>query len=766
MNKKKALVIPLAALALVILGIPNSYAQEIEKGPNYDREFVGFTSTGELMYTTTFGVPERILDNGIYKDYILNNTANNVRLETANAGSIDFNKLTCSYDVYDAGKISGSGQPPKIKNISWMLKGKANNTSTWANINSINNAACSVQVSSTPSTVKITASKQNTAGTFQIVLDYTPGHGIKETLRGFNNNPAWTNHNIGFVETFEVPRVIHFGQNTYDLSYYNGTNLNRNWIEANQAKIIKLTTHAFYDIGIGYDYLDTINISYVNNKPTLAFNYLFGGQIVPYQQWFEVDPTFGYTAGTNFTASSTAGLNTCDAPYSTRADLDIWLRGTGSAADPTCYNRAFKWDITSIPDYSIITSATVRYDITGVSTPRNCAWRTMEINPSTATATQLWNDILDGNLMVANSSQCTTVANDKVLSMGTNGTAYFQNQLASNWGAIGVSMAATARDAGNDLISFSATTELQLNYTTKQTDVVTGLTYTHIGENDVDLSWTAPTVNGGHITGYQLNITTPWANPQTVITNNTGTNGTTYSVSGLSSLTDYSFRVAAWKDGQISGNNVTGGKILNITTTNFTPANFTIGDINVNSTNPDIWPIRFVRTDTNSTYSTLQVIYDNTFDMNCNFDFVLARDNQTYYNITPSVYDSDHNYTNFNFRDYSDDVIHANCWDQLTNETGTYTYQQSNFPLLDQINNFRNGTYGTNGKIGSLDIITLAIVMFSMVGFNRVNESVGAVINIALLGSLSYFGIISLPGLIFSGLALVIMLAIITTRKD
>lgn len=768
-NKKKACWgFALSALPILILLNNPVYAQVVEHGADYETEYLGETADGKkVIFKTTVGQPNRILDGNQYKDYILTDTIQTVKLETQNAGSIIFDKTTCRYDLYEPGRIL-NGEPAKIRNIGWSVLGKSNSSSNWSMVNIINNAACSVSVQSTASTVKITAQKQNGAGIFQAVLDYAPGKGIKETMRAYNNNAAWNNHNIGFRESFEVPRFIEFGKNQYDLSSYNGTTLNRNWIENNQAKVMRFLDGGFYDIDLGYEYLENISISYsgVTDRATITMNYLYGGQIVPYQQWVEVDPTFGYTTGTDYTISSTAGATTCDSPYATRADLDIWLRVSGAAADPTCYNRAWRWDITNIPDYADITNVQIRYDITGVSNPKNCEWRTMSVDPGAAstTATAFWNAVLAGNIAAANSSQCTTVANNKVINMGSNGTNYVESQTGKNWISFAATFADRTRTGVSHVVTFS-TTEIEITYEFTKTNAVTVISAPDINENDLDLAWTAPDPRGRCcITGYQINFTTPWSTPSTVIVNNTGTNTTGYNVSGLTGNTQYSFRVAAWKEG-VSGNNAT-GTILDVTTAAFTPANFTIGSINVNSTNPSIWPIRFERSDTNSTLSTLEVIYDNTFDMACNFDFVNGRTNKTYYTLTPAIYDSDHNSTTFTFYDYSEDIIQARCWDQSSNETGYYTYQQSDFPLLDQINNFRNGTYGTMGQIGSLDLITVAIIIFSMVGFNRVSESVGAIINIALLGALMYFGIISLPGLILGGVALIIMLAVVTTRKD
>jgi hypothetical protein len=234
-------------------------------------------------------------------------------------------------------------------------------------------------------------------------------------------------------------------------------------------------------------------------------------------------------------------------------------------------------------------------------------------------------------------------------------------------------------------------------------------------------------------------------------------------MSSLVLNTCYTLRASAATE---AGYNTTFGNVLNVTTLSFNQANFTIGDLSFDADNGDIFPIRFARTDANSTYTTLQVIYDKDFVMDCDFNYEFARQTDSYHNITESVYSASENYTNFNFRNPDNDIIHATCFDVSTNETGRYTMSQSTFPLLEQIQNFRNGTYGTQGMIGAIDFITLAIIIFSTVAFSRINEAAAGVINIALLGALSYFEIIELPTLFLGGIAVIIVIMIASTRKD
>lgn len=443
----------------------------VEKGMNYDREQIG---EHEYVWTS---YPERIYDytasdgKPVYVDYRLFQDSNVVQLETANSGSLVFDKNTCSYNFYNGGRVE-PGNDPKIKGISWTVKGKEASASTWSSVNGINNAACSVAVVSDESTVTITGSKTNSAGTFQIKLDYSPGRGIKETMRAYNNNPAWNNHNIGFTETFEVPQVIHFGNNVYDLANYNQTVLDRDWIENNEAKLVRLSDKIFYDFGIGFDNLNDIKITWTGTVAKLSLNYLYPTQTVPFQTWFEVDPTFGYATATHYYISTTGASASCETTTGgTKSQAqNLWvLKRDTTQVTNSCNVSTPRWDISSIPDGATPTDVTVKYDVQSVSTPDDCQWNPMQFDPSGATADrQLFLDALNGTSFVASDSGCTTVANDKTIDLGTAADTSVRNFLTSDFWAVGIVPADHNRDgSGHEVLSDNSGTyliQLQVTY--------------------------------------------------------------------------------------------------------------------------------------------------------------------------------------------------------------------------------------------------------------------------------------------------------------
>jgi len=203
----------------------------------------------------------------------------------------------------------------------------------------------------------------------------------------------------------------------------------------------------------------------------------------------------------------------------------------------------------------------------------------------------------------------------------------------------------------------------------------------------------------------------------------------------------------------------------NVMTLNYGSGGFQIGNLNLNVTNTNVVPIWFERNDSGHNTS-LFVFYPAISNMTCSLYYSLSQNNQTYYNLPFIVESSTVHKTKFNFINETNDIVTANCVNlQNTNQTARDVLTWTSFPFIEQIQQFRSGQFGTHGQFGALDIITLMVVIFSMIGFNRINEAVGAFFSIAIIGATAFFGILSLSGTIIAGVAVVIMVAIITTRK-
>src|SRR3989442_1692539 len=73
-----------------------------------------------------------------------------------------------------------------------------------------------------------------------------------------------------------------------------------------------------------------------------------------------------------------------------------------------------------------------------------------------------------------------------------------------------------------------------------------GLTAAASSSSQINLSWTAPSDNGGSpITGYKIERSTDSGSTWTVVVANTGGTTTTYSNTGLAHATTYTYRVSA-----------------------------------------------------------------------------------------------------------------------------------------------------------------------------------------------------------------------------
>ena len=290
-------------------------------------------------------------------------------------------------------------------------------------------------------------------------------------------------------------------------------------------------------------------------------------------------------------------------------------------------------------------------------------------------------------------------------------------------------------------------------------NAITDLTATASDFTTVALSWSAPTSYAPSITGYRVNYTTPTGTPLTIQTPDPYTTTTNAIIYGLTAGDDYSFRVTAIT---IHGKNAT-GNIYNVTTSNL----FTPGQINpLISANTADFSIFYTRTDTNSTSTTLDVTYPNTYNLNCNFQYQFAGLNDTYTSLAQTVVDTDNVKSTFIFNDPQNDVINVRCYDTITDDEAKYVLVINQFPFLDQITNMRNGTYGTYFQVGAIDGVTLMICILAMIGFNRTNPIAGIMFLVITVGVLSWFGIITYPIIMYPALALLAVWAFISTRKD
>jgi len=368
------------------------------------------------------------------------------------------------------------------------------------------------------------------------------------------------------------------------------------------------------------------------------------------------------------------------------------------------------WDISTISVFSTITDVDLRLDVTALTNGgRNCDITYLTYNPNTAPVATVFDDII-GNISDLNyiddNNFCTIIANNYLFDLGTNGDSAVQNNLDEGYFAVGIpynNMIRGATDKGTQVGASLATQELQIVYDigapiTGCEDPINDLHYTTLTGTTVNLAWTAPTLNGQTLLGYQINYTTPHTTPLTILVNNTGSTITTYTASGLTINTDYSFRVQPQTTAAC--HTPADGNILNIRTS----PGLTIGSIPTNftaETNPvfvgddqgglDQTGCFFTREDLNATTVRMNVTYPYTIDPAINFHYKYAMINQTY--LTPTILpvSATHNKSSFQFNGVDNEIIDVRFWDQNTNQTCKYIITQTQFEFLNLINDFRGG---------------------------------------------------------------------------
>ena len=277
-----------------------------------------------------------------------------------------------------------------------------------------------------------------------------------------------------------------------------------------------------------------------------------------------------------------------------------------------------------------------------------------------------------------------------------------------------------------------------------------------ISHDSIQITWEPP--QNGTATGYQINFTTPAGAPTRILANNTLSQNTTYAVTGLQPSTPYSFRVAAWNAGGLSG--LSG--IESATT------GLVSGEIeSLNKVNTDKLDVRFVREDPSDDVAVVYVVVPDGFELNCRIHYTFANTQSDLIEPSKRALSPGYSVASFEFRDHGNDIVTLACF-HAGEEVGglRYVLAMKTPPIVQQIEDFSAGEFGTAGFIGALDLITLFGILLSMIAFRKSNPAIGSVIGVSIMGVLVHFGLMSIPGALMGGVAVIVMLAIVSTRKS
>ena len=761
-------------LVLVIGIIPVVSAETIrtEHGKNYNDKLIGYDEENREIHVWT-QVPDRITyDDKVYHDYnfqILDDQTpigignDEVILRFESAGiSAEIYPQTADFKLWKGGLIGE--RTPTLSSFSSTLKHSDPNGKVWSDY---------PQVPATYSIVDIPYGKQ-------ITLKQTYDDVVLKTIYDITNtNIKWTYEITNLSKPAAKFGIVNTCVDCGELSVDNEKFANGNW----KKEQVENRDGTYKPIKIGGISFDTQNEThgalweFHTVEGNTVFDFTFAKGVLPIGKTLVIDPSFSSTNPTeDGQIRETSNNNICDSSGTYAQDSTTTIAGilglANTASSIDCGVVYVEYDISSIPDDDIeITDVDISIEFKSSFEDglTDCDYVSIATQPSVASTATLWTDIWGGSDYVTADTSCDTNGIYSI-DLGPNADASVQSHLAVDWWGYGIT--------GNDLNDSTATLgqyaylvaeenasfqepRITIVYIlTPPPDAVDDLTSPGQSYGTVELAWTEPELHGTNASGYKIWYTTPFGNPTTVLTNDTGDTTTSASVSGLSIGTDYTFMTSVRTEG---GTNSTHPPAtwLNVTT----EGNFPLGSIVFNQTNTQVLPITFEEQNINSTAKFLNVTYANTYTMACDFHYKFANTNQTYTGLTSVAVSSTLDESSFIFTDFDNEIIDVYCWDTVSLEDADYILTQNDFPLLQQIQGFRNGDYGTSGSIGIFDFVTLAVVIISMIGLNRVNESVGAIFNIMLLGSLAWFEIIELPTVIFGLIALVLVFVVTSTRK-
>lgn len=736
-----------------------AYAEEPISSVRFKDRQIDHYQDGRI--TETFGMVPYVQDGNNWVDRKISNNGTHFNVYSE-MGSFSYSKTDCTITQYAKGFDPTTKTAHRydimIGDWFWTIARK-DGANPWEVIDpTIFGCTINTFQNSTGKYLEMTRTHQPTGSYLKVTLVAPKDKPIEDFNELYMNVPGWSGNKFAFVLWAK-------DVNANSLTYRNGTTIqipqgttmiDRSQLTVESMDFVRNGNAFYFDWQKASDKFKTLLLNKTGTNLDVQFGFNSNPVTLSSGEKMYLDPTYGYTVGMHKSPFSVAG--NCN----TNGGGNIaGIVGTDGAAN-FCYYDSVEWDTSSIPDASTITDVRTRYDTQagGGAGPITCNAVKLTSQPSTITNAALQAEIIGSGTTYASLGCTTGVATDTVVDLGATADADLQARLTSDWFAFGTIRSPNALAA--IVYADFDTVELQVTYTfTAKPDSITTLQVDDFDTDSVDLSWTAPSLNGGTLQLYQMNYTTPCGIPLTNLPN--GTAATSYIVSSLSPATCYSFRATAVTQ---NGGNVTFANIVNVTTLAFNQANFTIGDLSFDAENDDVIPIFFERDDISSTSLYLNVTYPDTWELACDFHYKFAMTNHTYSNLTFTTISADSIESSFLFSNVDREIINVFCWDQNGTGEGKYLITQSVFPLLTYIQKFDSGHYGTAGNFGSIDLVYLAVVIVSMVGLNRTNESVGAGFMIVITAAMAYFEFITIPTAAISGIGLAVMLIIISTRKD
>ncbi len=453
---------------------------------------------------------------------------------------------------------------------------------TWTYPNGLNNDVPDVSFSNSEF-----HSNKIQAGVADMDYKYVFKNGKWKTELIVTNLSGLTTKVFGFDQIINLNTdSIEIDGRIYNIDNFDGTVLNKLFLDHNEGKVLDLMNGVNFDFDLGYENLYSVTIHDTGvNSSQLVLDYRTNTILLPGETLI-IDPTFSQSstsAGRVWGAGQSG--TACNPTKGAGGDASAYLykgKTTDSTVSTDCQVGFFVFDVSTVDDgITSISSASLEWDTTTkTGTPTACD---LYVGTETTQTQQMYDDgtRLGSPLGVEAVDASTACENNGTGHLETFNTAG-KNEIISiiNSGTDDISIVFGfddwTRDASTNYI-LNTNAVLEIVYQNAPVpDAITDLTYANLDGNSLDLIWTEPGLNGGNVTNYMVNSTTPWSSSTNFLANSTNLY---YNVTGLPWGTEYSFSVSVLTEG---GYNFT-GNVLNITTTSplytgVAPTGLTVND--------------------------------------------------------------------------------------------------------------------------------------------------------------------------------------------
>ena len=562
-DNMKYYILSILLIASVSLIIPDSFA-EIERGKNYDKEILTTNPDGspnDIRYS--FLLSDRILDNGIYKDYIFTETADTLKIQTAR-DFISLDKNSCSFNFDD------------IFTDSIVAFNSIVDLYSWKAINQINTATCEAYYDITERSL---VAKRYASNVGYMEYKYIFNGNAWKTQLEATNLTTLTDRVFAFDQTIDLNSdSIFFGGSQRNLDNFSGRTFDRIWLENNKAKVINFLIGVQFDFDLGFDNLDSISITNTGtNKSKLTFHYMKNNNILMPNDTLIIDPAYTSDWSDAGYVDDYASLGTCDtgsAHIGGPATIRFGAAYTGVGTD--CSRAWIEFDISSADPTWTVSDVIFEAEMTApTGTGRDGNIYHMNAQPSLATASDVFIDSRDGTAYVTANSDLNgagVVAIDLGTSADTDLTTAFG--LSQTWFGLGFatndeSLPAPSTHALQNMDTGGGVPEPKLTITYSVTgaptpDSIVDLTLDSVTQTTATVSFTIPNYNTGNLTTNTFNLDTPQNN--NVLTFFANSTDNPFTFTGLTLGTSYSANATVITEG---GGNYTLANILNFTTSTY-----------------------------------------------------------------------------------------------------------------------------------------------------------------------------------------------------